>query len=163
VMPAIGFVVLILLIFGIIILGSVTLGYPALTTSELLDLMNIGMVIVIVFGLSAFIAAALHVAFLGLPAFIIGEQIGRVRWWSSTIAGFFLGSLPTALLTLPRQGSSSSVSGIPLEGVSTLASWLDFGGKSLIMGFFGAVGGFAFWRALQSQNRQISNRDDESD
>ena len=60
VMPAIVLVALILLIFGIVILGSIMLGYPTLTESELLNVINTGMVIFIVLGVSALIVAALN-------------------------------------------------------------------------------------------------------
>jgi len=60
VMPAIVLVALILLIFGIVIFGSIMLGYPTLTEFELLDVINTGMVIFIVFGISALIVAALN-------------------------------------------------------------------------------------------------------
>lgn len=145
--PAVAFVVITLLIFGIVLVKSIAFDHQELVASEILDAINTAILFVIAFGMAALVIAAGHVAILGFPASIIGWSFGLIRWWSSTIVGFFLGCLPIALLMLPRKGSGSSVQGIPLEidGVFTSAGWVNFAQLVLIMGFFGAVGGLAFW------------------
>ena len=145
--PALAFVAITLLIFGIIFVKSIVFDHQELVASEVLDAINTVIVFAISFGMAALVIAAGCVGVMGLPTSIIGWWFGLIRWWTSVIVGFFLGCLPIALLMFPRKGSSSSVQGVPLviDGAFTSAGWVDFAQKISIMGLFGAVGGLAFW------------------
>jgi len=153
--PAVAFVVITLLIFGIVFVKSIAFDHQELVASEMLVAISTAILFAISFGLATFMIAAGHVAVMGFPASIIGWRFGFIQWWSSTIVGFFLGCLPIALLMLPKKGSSASVQGIPLKigGVFTSAGWINFAQLVLIMGFFGAVGGFSFWLVWQYWDR----------
>ena len=149
--PALAFIAITLLIFGIAFVKSIVFDRQELVASEVLDAINTAIVFAISFGMAALVIAAGCVGVMGFPASIIGWRFGLIRWWTSVIVGFFLGSLPIALIMFPRKGSSSSVQGVPLkiDGVFTSAGWVDFSQKISIMGIFGAVGGLAFclvWR-----------------
>ena len=51
-------------------------------------------------GLVVFIAAG-HVIVLGLPLFIVLYIQGWIRWWTSSLSGFILGCVPTAVRSWP--------------------------------------------------------------
>jgi hypothetical protein len=109
--------------------------------------------IAIFFGFWSLVIAAIHVAVLGFPAAVIGQHLGFIRWWSSTIVGFILGSLPLALSELSTGKAVSS----SLPGIYTPASWGNFAQRVLFMGFFGAIGGFAFWIVWRYLTRSDSS------
>lgn len=126
IVPAIVFTLLILLYFGF-----ASFHEPKVFTNKT----NLGAVIVVIFagGFLALITAAVHVGILGLPATIIGWNFKIIRWWSSTIVGFFLGGLPITILGLGNFSTRE----------------YQFWQIVFLMGFLGAVGGFTFWLVWQ--------------
>jgi len=143
-MPALAFTVL---LFFYLTIGPVF--DPTIeNVGEFVSAVRDGIIVTLAYGFAALIFASIYVGVLGFPASIIGWRLGLIRWWSSTIVGIFLGCLPLLLLQLSRgKGSSSWAGEIPLEinGVLTQAGWIDFVQQLLLIGFLGAVGGFAFW------------------
>jgi hypothetical protein len=90
--------------------------------------------LVMVFFIAYAIAFA-HTFILGIPAFLLGIKFHAIYWWSCILVGFVIGSLP---LSLWMQGT-----------------WQVF----LAWGFFGAMGGFAFWllwRFWARENLQVA-------
>jgi hypothetical protein len=89
-------------------------------------------------GFWALVVAAIHVGIFGLPVAILGQYLKLVRWWSSTLVGFFLGCLPLAGFELLRGKGSSEYAGtiaLMIDGVRTTAGWLKFFKEISIMGF----------------------------
>jgi hypothetical protein len=87
--------------------------------------------------------SAAHVVVLGVPAYFLMRWRRMLRWWSMLLAGFLLGAIPVAAFSWPlryaRPGSFSSSDGVAtmVDGVPTMAGWLEYlGGVS----FFGACG-----------------------
>jgi hypothetical protein len=69
----------------------------------------------------AYLVAAIHVVLLGLPAFLLGNRLRAIRWWTCMIVSFVIGGLPLATVTQ--------------TGLLGLIQW----------GIFGMIGGFVFW------------------
>src|SRR5688572_2542043 len=78
--------------------------------------------------LVGFVIAALHLV-LALPAYQLFRRWWRLRWWSSALAGFVIGTLPIAVIA---------------------GSWNGVGAT----GVCGAVGGLAFWAVLRGVGRR---------
>ena len=93
-----------------------------------------------------------HAAVLGLPIFLI-------FWWKrwvnviTCICGGFLVAAASGIVPnwpVSPKGSNASVRGVPLvvDGVPTLAGWLDFLQILIFLGVFGAIAGIIFWAIL---------------
>ena len=101
-----------------------------------------------------------HVIVLGIPAYLVLRWRGALRWWSALLSGFVLGAIPVGVLSWPLRypdlKSSATVNGVQtmIDGIPTMAGWLQYlGGLS----FFGACGAFAaaaFWlvRSMSPNN-----------
>jgi hypothetical protein len=114
-------------------------------------------------GAWALLVAAFHVGILGFPAAIVGQYLKLVRWWSSILVGFILGCLPLAGFDLLRGKGSSEYAGtvaLLVDGVRTTAGWIKFVKELSIMGFFGAIGGLAFWLTWRFMIRSDSSIQD---
>lgn len=105
-------------------------------------------------GLLALVLASLWVVLLGLPTFLLFKHRGLVRWWSATISGFFLGAVPTALISWPYKPSSGSgysawgghkMVEYVVNGVPTHAGWVQYILGSAGMGLMGAASAVMFW------------------
>lgn len=101
------------------------------------------------FSLFCIALAALHVGVLGIPAYLILRWRRALRWWSLLSSGFILASIPIAIVSWPlRYGEqSSSVNGVQtmIEGVPTVAGWLQYLGAVSFFGACGFLGAAAFW------------------
>lgn len=92
-----------------------------------------------------------YVLALGLPAFLILKKLQAVRWWSTVGVGFVLGAIPPAVLAWPLRypelRTSASVDGVQtmINGIPTLAGWLQYLSAVSFIGACGAVGALAFW------------------
>ena len=73
----------------------------------------------------ALVIASVHIFILGIPALLLGQRLGIIRWWSTLSVAFIIGALPTTILFWHDRSA-----------VYAFAP---------IMGFFGVVGGLAFW------------------
>jgi hypothetical protein len=87
--------------------------------------------------------SAAHVVVLGVPAYFLLRWRGLLRWWSALLAGFVLGAVPAAVISWPLRyatpGSYASSNGVEtmVNGVPTVAGWLQF---MVGAAFFGACG-----------------------
>lgn len=103
------------------------------------------------FFLMCLIASVAYVMALGLPAFLILKRFNAIRWWSTIGMGFLLGAIPFALFTWPLRypelQTSASVGGVQtmINGIPTLAGWLQYLAGLSSLGACGAVGALAFW------------------
>jgi hypothetical protein len=101
---------------------------------------------------NAFIAAVI----LGAPLYMILYRLGWLRWWSSILTGFIVGAIPAGVLFWPMHRTYGNVVTITevrdgrqvqtiVNGVPTLAGWLEFAQHVLTYAAAGAVGGLVFW------------------
>jgi hypothetical protein len=103
------------------------------------------------FAILAALFSTAHVAVLGIPAFCLLHFLKRIKWWSTVLTGFVLGSVPTGVLSWPTPGSSAShwdgtkTVDTVVNGVPTIARWVSWLESVAAMGLFGAAGGLAFW------------------
>ena len=106
-------------------------------------------------GLFAFPVSAVHVLILGWPFALL---IRRLRWinaWVCIGGGYVLGSIALAVWTWPLKYSSMRASArhwdgtkmvdTLIDGVPTVIGWWHWITGTSLMGFFGALGGLAFW------------------
>ncbi|WP_237055153.1 hypothetical protein [Microbulbifer sediminum] len=111
------------------------------------------------FAVICFFVSGGFVLLLGLPAYFVLRKFRLVRWWSTLGAGFCLAAMPMAVLTWPLKYSelktSASVNGVQtmMDGVPTLAGWLQFTQGVLFLGVCGLVGALAFWLAAPNKFR----------
>lgn len=95
---------------------------PAAIFSAFFFLSGSLLVIGVVFVVTYLVAGA-HVLVLGLPAFLLGQRLHAIHWWTCIAIGFVIGGLPIAIW----RGSEFFL-------------WA---------GLLGACGGFAFWLLWQ--------------
>jgi hypothetical protein len=96
-----------------------------------------------------------HVLVLGIPAFLALKHLKLIRWWSSIVVGFLLGSVPAGIFTWPLRSSNSNASAsywhggkmvqTMVNGVPTTAGWIHYAESVAYLGMYGAIGGIAFW------------------
>jgi hypothetical protein len=106
--------------------------------------------------LCALITAA-HVFVLGIPAYAILRWRNAVCWWSAIASGFILGAAPVAIVSWPLgnpPGASASIDGVKtlVNGVPTLAGWLQYLESVAFFGVCGAAAATAFWLIARSPN-----------
>ena len=96
----------------------------------------------------AFLVALIHVLFLGLPIALVLQALDSARWWALMLVGFFVGTVPLALL--------SWLTNFPAEfEVEMEPQWVP------LLGVYGALGGLAFWlviRKTPKADTQLSNK-----
>ena len=108
-----------------------------------------------------FVVLAISAGFvvvLGLPAYFLLKQIKRVTWCSTVVSGFLIGATPVAIFLWPygSPGSSASSNGVDtmINGVPTLAGWLDYLQAVIFFGGFGLASAFVFWLLSPNKPRQ---------
>jgi hypothetical protein len=100
--------------------------------------------------------SAAHVLVLGVPTFLALNWRNAIRWWSSLLAGLVLGAIPLGIAWWPldysglkSSASHSSFGGkmvyTMIDGVPTLAGWIEYLVSVAAMGLLGALGGISFW------------------
>lgn len=122
----------------------------------------IGVIVII------FIVSSLHVIMLGVPAFIVGWYFKSIRWWTSIVASFIIGALPTAIFLWPLkypqlQTTSSRWNGekmvqTMIGGDPTVTGWTDWVSAFVIMGLFGVSGGITFWLIWRQRDKSTSSQ-----
>lgn len=140
----------------------------SLWTGELKHLPSSYLASMVVFAIQMALA---HAIFLGTPLFWGLYRLKWVRWWSSMLAGFVLASIPTAIrywpplhatphtsITVVRAGKMVRT---VVNGVPTLAGWLDYARGVLTYAVLGAMAGLVFWliwRKIQPELERMSAR-----
>ena len=105
------------------------------------------------------VVSAVFVLALGLPAYFLLRRFNIIRWWSTLSVGFILGAIPMAIFTwplkYPEMKTSASVNGVQtmIDGVPTVAGWLQFIEGVSFLGACGMVGAFAFWLAAPNKSK----------
>jgi hypothetical protein len=96
---------------------------------------------------------------LGVPAYFLLRRLNVIRWWSTLATGFILGAIPMAILTWPLRypelKTNASVNGVQtvIDGVPTMAGWLQFLEGVSFLGVCGLVGALAFWLAAPNKSK----------
>lgn len=97
---------------------------------------------------TTFIAVLAHALILGLPLFLILRSTRRVGITSCAVGGFLVGAVPLGVLTLTSMIGlqSASTDGKPtvINGVPTLAGWIEYVQGVGFFGLVGIAGGLAF-------------------
>ncbi|WP_379655436.1 hypothetical protein [Pseudoxanthomonas sp. UC19_8] len=103
------------------------------------------------FLLICLVISAAHVVALGIPAYLLLRWRRALRWWSALLSGFVLGAVPVGIFSWPLRysgpGSSSSVNGVDtmVDGIPTMAGWVQYLGGISFFGACGALAAAAFW------------------
>ena len=69
--------------------------------------------------LGAYLVAGVHVLVLGVPAFLLGNRLNAIHWWTCILVAFLIGGSPIGIWD----------------------GWRSF----ILFALFGASGGFGFW------------------
>lgn len=88
----------------------------------------------------------------------------KVNLVTCLLSGFFVGALPIGLWTFPLRypelktnawlgGTQTMVDGVP-----TLAGWLQYGGLLLFFGSIGMLGGLIFWKFVRKHHSKPDGR-----
>jgi hypothetical protein len=100
-----------------------------------------------------FIVALAHAVILGLPLFFILRSKFPIGIVSCALGGFSVGSAPTAVLALISmiglQSASTGGKATVVNGVPTLAGWIEYALTVGFMGLVGLTGGLTFWLAMR--------------
>lgn len=100
-----------------------------------------------------------HALVLGLPIFLIFWWKRWVNLVTCICGGFLVAAASGVISRWPAgpKGRNSTVGGVPLvvDGVPTLAGWLDFLQVLIFLGFFGAIAGIVFWAILLSSGALV--------
>jgi hypothetical protein len=103
--------------------------------------------------------SAAHVIVLGIPAYMILRWRNAVRWWSTIASGFVLGAIPLGVVSSwppgGPPGASANFDGVStlVNGVPTLAGWLQYFQSIAFFGACGAAAATAFWLTAASPNQ----------
>lgn len=96
---------------------------------------------------AAFLVALAHAVLLGIPCYLVVRARKRFDWWLAPVCGFAIGALPFGLLTLGVAGETeASVDNVAIviDGVRTLAGWIEYLASVGGAGLLGAAAAFAF-------------------
>jgi hypothetical protein len=153
-MPA--FVLLLMALFAAALAASVcfllALALQKLSAGQLQHLPADYLMRVVVFTLETAVA---HALLLGMPLFLGLYRLKWLKWWSCTLAGLLIAAIPIAIRSWPLRHAAPNVSAMVMRGgkmvqtmvngVPTLAGWLDYGWGILTYAALGALGGLSFW------------------
>jgi len=95
-----------------------------------------------------------HALVLGLPIALV-YRAKRWQWPGLAVAtGFLIGAVPIGVFTWPVRNEPRSTSWangvlVSVDGIPTLAGWLDFLRILGVFGGLGAAGALAFWLTLR--------------
>lgn len=108
------------------------------------------------------IVAAMHLLCIGLPVFYLLKATGRLGWINFGLAGFVVGTLLVAVLSVPVDTDSGYSAGgnwhgqyhdFFVEGKATRWAWIVYFETVGAFGLHGLAAAWSFlatWRALQA-------------
>ncbi len=109
--------------------------------------------------------AAMHVVFLGLPAFLMLLRFKLLRWWSVVLAGIVCGIIPMAVTSWPYwafEGASytawdgTKMVEHAVNGVPTVSGWWRYAYDVAGIGLLGGVAALGSWLAYSRLSPGIS-------
>jgi len=107
----------------------------------------------------SFAVALAHSVLLGLPLYGLLRSRGFLTsWWVAVGGGGIVGVLPfgcLALLSLPDQASTDGTPTV-INGVRTMAGWLEFFQLLGELAALGALGGLTFWLIIRLHTALLS-------
>jgi len=101
----------------------------------------------------AWLVCLLHLVVLGVPAFVLLNRRGVLRWTTICSSGFLGGALPVGLIGYPSPSSGYSSGGtwhgkyveFYRNGEPTQYAWFSHLENSLLWGAFGVVAAVVLW------------------
>lgn len=102
---------------------------------------------------------------IGAPAYLVLRGRPGLRWWGVWLAGFLLAAIPFGLLTFPHltpnPGEFMAVEGVKLvvDGVPTLAGWIDYLESVVLFGACGTLASAVFWAVSWCGNKAPGKRE----
>ena len=113
-----------------------------------------------------FLIVLAHVVLLGLPVYLYFRSKMHEGVIAFGVGGFFVGALPFGLLALFSMAllnsASSGGEATVINGVPTLAGWIEYAQGIGWIGLLGLAGGLIFWLALR-RTGQIKRRTNATD
>lgn len=103
------------------------------------------------FALLCLAVSTVGVLVLGIPAYLALRGRPALRWWGVWLAGFLLAAVPFGLLTFPdlasNPGEFMEAGGVKLvvNGVPTLAGWINYLEGVVFLGACGTLAAAVFW------------------
>lgn len=99
------------------------------------------------------IFSAGFVLLLGVPSYFLLRKFDKIHLWSTLLAGFILSAVPMAIFSWPSRFTNASLNGVQtvIDGIPTIAGWLQFIGGITFIGGCGIAGAFAFWLAAPNK------------
>ena len=121
--------------------GSVALAVVMLAPREFAGMAGL----FLIFGLPI---ALFHVFVLGLPLYLRLRRRWPLRWWNAMLGGFFVGTVPITLLSLPGllRDTYSYAGPVIYSGPPLVLRVLLYASEA---GLPGMVGGLTFWLVLR--------------
>jgi len=108
---------------------------------------------------TVFVIALAHALVLGLPLFLLLRSLRNVGIITCALGGFLVAAVPSGVLALTSMSGlqSASVGGRPtvINGVITLAGWIEYAQTVGFIGLFGTAGGLTFWLVLRWSGQMI--------
>jgi hypothetical protein len=102
---------------------------------------------------TTFIVALAHALVLGLPLFLLLRSMSQFGVVTCALGGFLVGAVPLGVLALISmtglQSASSGGRSTVINGVPTLAGWIEYVQGVGFVGLFGMAGGLTFWVAMR--------------
>ena len=109
---------------------------------------------------TTFIIAFVYVLLLGLPLFLLVGLTRRVGVAAAALGGFIVGAVPFGVLALISmigvQNASTGGNPTVVNGVPTLAGWIEYAYTVGFFGLLGLGGGLSFWLVMRLSG-QIAN------
>jgi hypothetical protein len=140
--------VVVTLLFTVLTLTEIEEPWNIVVVSQVLSLARITLVVVLA-----------HALLLGLPLFLFLRSLSRVGIISCALGGFLVGTAPLAVLDLISmfgvQNASTDGKATVINGVPTLAGWIEYAQAVGFAGAFGLAGGLTFWLALRLSRQRI--------
>jgi hypothetical protein len=85
-----------------------------------------------------------HVFVLGLPLLLVSWHFRAIRWWSTLLFSFIVGTIPSTIFWVFVQTIDLAGGGYSLQNVDLVSVGLTIT-SAVIMGGFGLCAGIAFW------------------
>jgi hypothetical protein len=137
------------LLFIIPNLGQIEEPWNIVVVSQTLELLRI-----------TFIAALAHALILGIPLFLVLRSRKQVGGITCALGGFLVGAVPFGALALMSmvglQNASTGGKPTVVNGVPTLAGWIEYAHAFGSIGLIGLAGGLIFWVAMHASGQLAS-------
>jgi hypothetical protein len=127
---------------------------------QIQDAWNIAVVSeVLLYTKASFIWIVSYTLLLGIPLFFLLRALRPIGLIACACGGFFLGAVPVLLSVLLFFGSNfeASTGGrlTVVNGVPTLAGWLEYAQGAGLAGLMGLAGGLTFWAAMRFSGEKL--------